>query len=69
MAALKWFLYSMHPAVYALEVNLGVNSTKYNMKMDNNLINEIKKRLWDLIDPNDTTADRVDCVSETMQAI
>ena len=37
--------------------------------MDKPITKEIKKRLGDLIGPNDTVEDRVDCGIQNMQAI
>ena len=53
----------------ALTLSLGVNSTKFIMKMDKPVIKEIKNQLGYLIDPNNTAADRLDCGLQTMQAI
>ena len=53
----------------AVTVMLGVNSTGSIMTMDNPFIKKIKKRLGDLVGPNNTTAERVDCCLQTMQAI
>ena len=67
--ALKRFGYMRHPTVNSPTVGLGVNSTKFIMTMDKPVIDEIKKRLGDLIYPNDTAADRVDCGLQTMRYI
>ena len=68
-AVLKRFIRSRHPSVDALTVYLGVKSIKSIMKMDKLVIKEIQNQLGDLINPNDTAAERVHCGIQTMQAI
>ena len=52
-----------------LTVRLGVNLTKSIIKLEKPFIEEIKKRLGGLIDPNNATVDRVYCGHQTIQAI
>ena len=58
-----------HLEVDTLSVGLGVNSTKPIMKMGKPFIKEIKERIEDLIEPNNTTVDKVCFGLQTMQAI
>ena len=45
----------------ALTLSLGVNSTKFIMKMDKPVIKEIMNKLGYLIDPNNNAAYMLDC--------
>ena len=67
--ALKWLVCIRHPTVDTLTLRLGVNSTESIMKMNNPVIEDIKKRLGVLLDPNLTTDYRVECGLQTMHSI
>ena len=68
-AALRTFGCSNHLTVDLLADILGINPNESIMTMENSIIKEIKKRLMDLIYPNDTAPDRLECDFQTLQAI
>ena len=53
----------------ALNVGFDVNLTKSIVKIDKHVLNDIKKCLGDLINPNNTKANKEDCSLKMIKAV